>query len=178
MVATQEKLYNELSTDVINDDDSAAARLYEKYEDLPLVEQLALGFTPVVGETISAYETPIFAKETKEAFFQVFGPDGEFGKAMEVMAVTFTGTLSMLGDKLFKFKLQTNEAGFFDFVKSGLAVANQVIEQNSKQLNAFAKCAKLYIWVGEFAKSSTRASSNNEFAVKRKGWKLNILYLL
>ena len=49
MTATQEKLYNELSTDVINDDDSAAARLYEKYEDLPLVEQLALGFTPVVG---------------------------------------------------------------------------------------------------------------------------------
>ena len=68
MAATQEKLYNELSTDVINDDDSAAKKLYEKYEKLPLVEQLALGFTPVVGETISAYETPIFARETKEAF--------------------------------------------------------------------------------------------------------------
>ena len=65
MTATQEKLYNELSTDVINDDDSAAKELYAKYEKLPLVEQLALGFTPVVGETISAYETPIFARETK-----------------------------------------------------------------------------------------------------------------
>ena len=78
------------------------------------------------------------AKETKEAFFKVFGPDGEFGKAMEVMAVTFTGTLSMLSDKLFKFKLQTNEAGFFDFIKSGLAVANNMIESNSDLLQEFA----------------------------------------
>lgn len=78
------------------------------------------------------------AKETKEAFFKVFGPDGEFGKAMDVMAVTFTGTLSMLSDKLFKFKLETNEAGFFDFIKSGLAVANNMIESNSDLLQEFA----------------------------------------
>ena len=83
MTATQEKLYNELSTDVINDDDSAAARLYEKYEDLPLVEQLALGFTPVVGETISAYETPIFARETKEAF-----EEGDYLKTLGKGALT------------------------------------------------------------------------------------------
>ncbi len=79
------------------------------------------------------------AKETKEAFFAVFGPKGEFGKAMEVMSVTFTGTLSMLSDKLFKFKLKTNEAGFFDFVKSGLAVVNNLIEENDELLQNFAK---------------------------------------
>ena len=91
MTATQEKLYNELSTDVINDDDSAAARLYEKYEDLPLVEQLALGFTPVVGETISAYETPIFARETKEAF-----EEGDYLKTLGKGALTGLAALGSL----------------------------------------------------------------------------------
>jgi len=74
------------------------------------------------------------AKETKDRFFEVFGPDGEFGKAMEVMAVTFTGTLSMLSDKLFKFKLETNRAGFFDFIKNGLAELNDIIENNGETL--------------------------------------------
>jgi hypothetical protein len=78
------------------------------------------------------------AKETKERFFEVFGPDGEFGKAMEVMAVTFTGTLSMLQDKLFKFKLETNRAGFFDFIKNSLAVVNRLIDENSKMLQDFS----------------------------------------
>lgn len=91
MTATQEKLYNELSTDVINDDDSTAARLYEKYEDLPLVEQLALGFTPVVGETISAYETPIFARETKEAF-----EEGDYLKTLGKGALTGLAALGSL----------------------------------------------------------------------------------
>ena len=74
------------------------------------------------------------AKETKDRFFEVFGPDGEFGKAMDVMAVTFTGTLSMLSDKLFKFKLETNRAGFFDFIKNGLAELNDIIENNGETL--------------------------------------------
>jgi hypothetical protein len=93
------------------------------------------GVRALLGFEAGAKKT---AKETKEAFFRVFGPDGEFGKAMEVMAVTFTGTLSMLGDKLFKFKLQTNEAGFFDFIKSGLAVVNNLIEDNDEILTQFA----------------------------------------
>jgi hypothetical protein len=79
------------------------------------------------------------AKETREAFNRVFGPDGEFGQAMEVMAVTFTGTLSMLSDKLFKFKLETNRAGFFDFVKNSLVVVNRIVEENSKLLGEFSK---------------------------------------
>jgi len=79
------------------------------------------------------------AKETRKAFNDVFGPDGEFGKAMEVMAVTFTGTLSMLSDKLFKFKLETNRAGFFDFVKNSLVVVNRIVEENSKLLGEFSK---------------------------------------
>ena len=89
------------------------------------------GVRALLGFEAGAKKT---AKETKEAFFKVFGPDGEFGNAMKVMAVTFTGTLSMLGDKLFKFKLETNRAGFFDFIKNGLVIINEMIEQNGEAL--------------------------------------------
>ncbi len=94
------------------------------------------GVRDLLGFEAGAKKT---AKETKEAFFKTFGPDGEFGKAMEVMATTFTGTLSMLSDKLFKFKLQTDQAGFFDFVKNALAVINQMIEANEATLVSFAQ---------------------------------------
>ncbi len=89
------------------------------------------GVRSLLGFEAGAKKT---AKETRDAFFKVFGPDGEFGNAMKVMAVTFTGTLSMLGDKLFKFKLETNRAGFFDFIKNGLVVLNDMIEQNGEAL--------------------------------------------
>ena len=89
------------------------------------------GVRDLLGFEAGAKKT---AKETRDAFFKVFGPDGEFGNAMKVMAVTFTGTLSMLGDKLFKFKLETNRAGFFDFIKNGLVVLNDMIEQNGEAL--------------------------------------------
>jgi hypothetical protein len=55
------------------------------------------------------------------------------------MATTFTGTLSMLSDKLFKFKLETDQAGFFDFVKNALAVINKMIEANEATLVSFAQ---------------------------------------
>ena len=80
----------------------------------------------------------ITAEETKKRFFEVFGPDGEFGKATEVLATTFGGTISMLQDKLFKFKLETNRAGFFDFIKNALVVVNKIIEKNSEAMGKFS----------------------------------------
>ena len=80
----------------------------------------------------------ITIEETVKRFEELFGEDGRFSKATEVLATTFTGTLSMLGDKLFKFKLETNQAGFFDFVKNALVVVNKLIEQNSKAMSGFA----------------------------------------
>ena len=80
----------------------------------------------------------VTTEETIKRFEELFGPDGRFGKATEVLATTFTGTLSMLGDKLFKFRLETNRAGFFDFVKNALVVINRAIENNSKALSNFA----------------------------------------
>ena len=80
----------------------------------------------------------VTTEETIKRFEELFGEDGRFSKATEVLATTFTGTLSMLGDKLFKFKLQTNEAGFFDFIKNALVVTNRLIEENAKALSGFS----------------------------------------
>ena len=46
---------------------SAIESLYKRYESLPLAQQIALGVAPGTGEAISAYETPKFAGEAKEA---------------------------------------------------------------------------------------------------------------
>jgi hypothetical protein len=81
----------------------------------------------------------ITAEATVKAFEDTFGEGGRFGKATEVLATTFTGTLSMLSDKLFKFKLETNRAGFFDFFKNALVVINKGIEDNSKALSNFSQ---------------------------------------
>jgi hypothetical protein len=77
-------------------------------------------------------------EETIKAFDDAFGEGGRFGRASEVLGTTFTGTLSMLSDKLFKFKLQTSEAGIFEFAIASLAVVNDLIEKNGKLLQGFA----------------------------------------
>ena len=81
----------------------------------------------------------VTAEATIKAFEDTFGEGGRFGKATEVLATTFTGTLSMLHDKLFKFKLETNRAGFFDFFKNALVVINKGIEDNATALSNFSK---------------------------------------
>ena len=81
----------------------------------------------------------VSAEATIKKFEEVFGENGRFGKATEVLATTFTGTLSMLSDKLFKFKLETNRAGFFDFFKNALVVINKGIEDNAKALSNFSQ---------------------------------------
>ena len=41
-------------------------------------------------------------EETIKRFEEVFGENGRFGRATEVLATTFTGTLSMINDKIFQ----------------------------------------------------------------------------
>ena len=79
----------------------------------------------------------VTTEETKKRFRELFGEGGEFEKATEVLSTSFTGTLSMLSDKLFKFRLDTAQAGFFDFIKQGLAEINKLIENNQDQLSQF-----------------------------------------
>jgi hypothetical protein len=88
-----------------------------------------LGFK--AGATVSV-------EETIKAFEDAFGENGRFSKATEVLSTTFTGTLSMLGDKLFKFRRDTNQAGFFDFIKQALVDVNKLIEDNDQLLKKLA----------------------------------------
>jgi hypothetical protein len=81
----------------------------------------------------------VTTEETKKRFRELFGEGGEFEKATEVLSTSFTGTLSMLSDKLFKFRLDTAQAGFFDFIKQGLAEVNKLIENNSEVLTSFGQ---------------------------------------
>ena len=49
------------------EDPSMAAQAYEQYEELPLMQRLALDIAPGTGHAIAGYETPMYAGETKEA---------------------------------------------------------------------------------------------------------------
>ena len=88
-----------------------------------------LGFQ--AGATVSA-------EETIKAFERVFGKGGKFGSATDELSTTFTGTLSMLGDKLFNFKKNVAGAQFFDELKKEFSTLNKFIEENSKDFVAIA----------------------------------------
>ena len=51
-----------------------------------------------------------------------------------------------------------------------------VVYKACLEIKCICKMCKAVYWVEAFAKSFTRAPSNNELAVKRKGWKINILH--
>ena len=89
-----------------------------------------LGFK--AGATVSI-------EETVQAFQKVFGRDGRFGQATDELANTFAGTLSMIGDKIFNFKKVLLEVGLFDELKRQFGDLDQFLEDNSKQIDAFAK---------------------------------------
>ena len=89
-----------------------------------------LGFS--AGATVSA-------EETIKAFEKVFGQGGRFGKATDELANTFTGTLSMLGDKLFNFKRNVAGEGFFDELKKEFKSLNEFIEENSADFEAIGR---------------------------------------
>ena len=88
-----------------------------------------LGFK--AGATVSA-------EETIKAFEKVFGKGGKFGNATDELATTFTGTLSMLGDKLFNFKKNVAGAQFFDELKKEFSSLNKFIEENTEDFEAIA----------------------------------------
>ena len=73
----------------------------------------------------------VTAEETIKAFERVFGKDGKFGGATDELANTFTGTLSMLGDKLFNFKKNVANAEFFSALKGEFKDLNKFIEENA-----------------------------------------------
>ena len=96
--AIMSELYNKLgmsSREAIPtpmpEDPSMAARAYEQYEELPLPQQLLAAVAPGTGHAIAAYETPMFAGETKEAIEK-----GNIPRALGQGALTGLSALGMI----------------------------------------------------------------------------------
>ena len=106
----------------------------------------------------------VTTEDTKKRFRELFGKGGEFEKATEVLSTSFTGTLSMLSDKLFKFRLDTAQAGFFDFIKQGLVEINKLLEENSDEVAKFG--AKLSAGLIEATKTIILTSASIIEALK------------
>ena len=88
-----------------------------------------LGFQ--AGATVSI-------QATVQAFENVFGRGGRFGKATDDLARTFGGTLSMLGDKIFTFKKNLLDAGFFTELKNQFGDLDKFLEKNAEELERIA----------------------------------------
>ena len=88
-----------------------------------------LGFK--AGATVSI-------EETAEAFDRVFGEGGEFDGATDELANTLSGTLSMIGDKVFNFKRVLLDAGFFSQLKKQFGDLNKSLEKNSETMDKIA----------------------------------------
>ena len=88
-----------------------------------------LGFK--AGATVSI-------EETVQAFQKVFGRGGQFGQATDDLANTLTGTLSMIGDKIFNFKKTLLDAGFFAELKKQFSGLNKSLEENSETFDKIA----------------------------------------
>ena len=80
----------------------------------------------------------VTAEETAEAFERVFGKGGRFAGATDDLAETLTGTLSMLGDKLFNFQKTVAEQ-FLVGLKKEFGALDQALEDNQEQIDTVAK---------------------------------------
>ena len=87
-----------------------------------------LGFQQ--GATVSV-------EETIKKFEEVFGAGGRFGGATDALANTFAGTVSMIQDKVFKFKQTINQT-FFEELKRIFGDLNKNLEKNEGKINAIA----------------------------------------
>ena len=80
----------------------------------------------------------VTAEETAEAFERVFGQGGRFAGATDDLAKTLTGTLSMLGDKLFNFQKEVAE-GFLVGLKREFGELDKFFQDNQEQIDKVAK---------------------------------------
>ncbi len=88
-----------------------------------------LGFK--AGATVSI-------EETVQAFEKVFSGDGRFANSTDELAKTFTGTLSMINDKIFTFKKDVLEAGFFPELKKQFGDLDKFLADNSDTIKDIA----------------------------------------
>jgi hypothetical protein len=120
-------------SDTFNKAVEEADKLYSKYEKLPFAEQIALAVTPGIGEGISAYETPIYAKKTKEAFqegdYLKAGGQGILTGLSALGAIPLAGMAVRGGKAAVKAALK----GVDEIDLSSVLKSNESLEQYAKQ---------------------------------------------
>jgi hypothetical protein len=79
----------------------------------------------------------VTAEETIKRFEELFAGDGQFAKATNDLAQTLEGTLSMLGDKYFKFQKDVSSA-FFDELKKEFGDLDKFLKQNEDSIRQIA----------------------------------------
>ena len=80
----------------------------------------------------------VTAEETAEAFERVFGKCGRFEGATDDLAQTFTGTLSMIGDKIFSFQKAVAEE-FLVGLKQEFGALDKALQENEETIDSVAK---------------------------------------
>jgi hypothetical protein len=79
----------------------------------------------------------VTAEETIARFEELFSGNGQFANATKDLATTLEGTISMIGDKYFKFQKDV-ASGFFDELKGEFGDLNEFLEQNEQQIKDIA----------------------------------------
>ena len=90
---------------------------------------------------------------TIKRFEEVFGKGGKFGNATDELANTFEGTVSMLGDKFFKFQNDVNES-FFTELKKQFGDLNKFLANNEDEIAEFGR------EIGEALASGVKLTAN------------------
>ena len=90
----------------------------------------------------------VSVEETVAAFERVFGEGGRFDGATDELANTLSGTLSMIGDKVFNFKRVLLDAGFFSQLKKQFGDLNKSLEKNSETMDKIAVTIGTVLAVG------------------------------
>ena len=107
----------------------------------------------------------ISIEDTIKKFNELFGAGGKFGNAAEEMALTFTGTMSMITDSHRKFQ-EAVVSGFWDELKNQFNDFDGFLKQNQKNIEIIAGT------IGNMLAKSLRASGR---AVKFLGENIKII---
>ena len=89
------------------------------------------GLNALLGFKAGATTT---AEETAKVFSENLGADGKFGKTTDELASTLSGTLSMIGDKVFNFQKIIADEGFFEKYKEQFVKLDQILADNQEQI--------------------------------------------
>lgn len=94
------------------------------------------GLNALLGFKAGATST---AEDTARIFEENLGESGRFGKTTDELAETLSGTLSMIGDKVFNFQRIIADEKFFGTVKAQFEDLNKHLEDNQHQLDALGE---------------------------------------